>query len=75
MTSPLLAVLKKTNLVLMVKRVHKRKFSTAMLATATLDAIAAGLGPLARLQSLLSIDDILGDQEVLAIGLLLVLRE
>ena len=46
-----------------------------MLAAATGDAVSTGLGPLARLQSFLAIDDVLGDQKVLAVRLLLVLRE
>ena len=46
-----------------------------MLAAVTGDTVSARLGSLARLQPLLAIDDVLGDQEVLAVRLLLVLRE
>ena len=75
MTCSILAILQKTNLVLMVQRMHQRKLATAMLTTTAGDAVSSRLGPLARLQSFLPIDDILRDQEVLAIRFLLVLRE
>ena len=59
----------------MVERVHQRQLTTMVLAASATRHTVTGLGPLRRLQSLLPIDDVLRNQQVLPIRFRLVLRE